>query len=122
MALTGGLKDSPVLILTALLLGSLLVTGIGFLMASVSRDLLSVMAWGVLAILILAIPSFVVLLPGIASDWIKLIPSHYLVDTVFRVVNFGAGWTDVAYNLIILLGFSLAFMALGIFALRRKLR
>ena len=122
MALTGGLNESPLLILTALLLGSLLVTGIGFLMASVSRDLLSVMAWGILVILVLAIPSFVVLLPGIASNWIKLIPSHYLVDTVYRVINFGAGWSDVVTNLAILLGFSLIFMALGIFSLRRKLR
>jgi ABC-2 type transport system permease protein len=122
MALTGGLNESPLLILTTLLLGSLLVTGVGFLMASVSRDLLSVMAWGILVILVLAIPSFAVLLPGIASDWIKLIPSHYLVDTVYRVINFGEGWSDVALNLILLFGFSLAFMALGIFALRRKLR
>jgi ABC-2 type transport system permease protein len=122
MALTGGLNQSPILILTTLLIGSALVTGIGFLMASVSRDLLSVMAWGILVILILAIPSFVIMLPGIASEWIKLIPSYYLVDTVFRVINFEAGWSDVAINLIALLGFTLLFMVLGIYTLRRKLR
>jgi ABC-2 type transport system permease protein len=122
MAFTGGLSNAPLLILTVLLLGSMLVTGIGFLMASVSRDLLTVMAWGILVILVLAIPSFVLLIPGIASDWIKLIPSYYLVDTVYRVINFDAGWSDVVFNLLALLGFSLVFMVLGVYALRRKLR
>ena len=122
MALTGGLSQHPVLILVALLLGSLLVTGIGFLMASAARDLMGVMSWGILAVLLLSVPGFSVMFPGTISDWVKAIPSYYLVDTVHRAANYGLGWADAWLNLVILLGFAIFFFGLGIAALRRKLR
>jgi ABC-2 type transport system permease protein len=122
MLITGGLARQPALILTALLLGAWLVTGVAFLIASVGRDLMSVMGWGILALLLLALPTFTVLIPGLVSDWIRLIPSYYLVDTVFQVLNFGATWADVARNLLLLAAWSAAIMALGVVVLRRKFR
>lgn len=83
MLVTGGFSEQPLLILTALLLGSLLVCGLGFLVGSISHDLMSAISWGMLVIIVLAIPALTVLLPGfITSGWIRLIPSYYLVDTV----------------------------------------
>ena len=120
MAVTGGLGRQPVLVLLALLLGAAMVTGLGFLMASVGRDMISVMSWGILAMLILMLPSLAVLLPGLVSNWVQVVPSHFLVDTVYRVANFGAGWGDVGINLIALLAFSLAFFWLGGAVLRRR--
>ena len=98
------------------------MTGVAFLIASVGRDLMSVMGWGILALLLLALPTFTVLIPGLVSDWIRLIPSYYLVDTVFQVLNFGATWADVAHNLLLLAAWSAAIMALGVVVLRRKFR
>ena len=120
MLVTGGLAQQPLLILLALFLGALLVTGLGFLLASVARDMMSVMAWGLLVIVILALPAFNVLLPGFVSGWVKAIPSYYLVDTVHRVANFGAGWGEVAQNLLLLLASALAAGAIGAFVLRRR--
>jgi len=122
MGVTGGLEQQPLLILTALLLGALLATGIAFMIASVARDMMSVIAWGVLAIVALSIPALGVLLPGTISDWIKIIPSYYLVDTVHRSANFNAGWGDVGQNLLVLLACALAFLWLGVVAVRRKYR
>lgn len=120
MAVTGGLAQRPLLVLLALLLGATLVTGVGFLMASVGKDLLSVMSWGILAMLLLMIPSLGILLPGITSGWVRAIPSHYLVDTVHRVANFGAGWGEVGGNLLALLAFSALFFWLGGTVLKRR--
>lgn len=122
MGVTGGLSREPILVLVALLLGSLLVTGIGFMMATVAKDMMSVMAWGILAVVVLSIPSFGVLLPGTTSNWVQAIPSYYLVDAVHRVVNFEAGWSEVGANLLILLAFAVAIFWIGIVVLRRKLR
>ena len=122
MTVTGGLDREPMLILVALLLGALLSTGIAFMIASVARDMLSVIGWGILAIVSLSIPAFNVLLPGTISDWIKIIPSYYLVDTVHRAANFGVGWGEAGQNLLILLAFALAFLWLGVIVLRRKFR
>jgi len=122
IAATGGLRHEPVLVLVALLLGALLATGVAFLIASGSRDMMTVMGWGILAIITLSLPSFSVLFPGVFTSWIKAIPSYYLTDAVHKVVNFGAGWSDVWLDLPILLGFSLAFLGLGILALQRRYR
>ena len=121
MVVTGGLNQQPLIILVTLLLASLMVTGIGFLLASAGKDLMSVMAWGLPAMIILGVPAFGVMFPGTVSDWVKVIPSYYLVDTVHLSANFGLGWGDVWQNLLILLGFNIAFIGLGIIALRRKL-
>jgi ABC-2 type transport system permease protein len=122
LAITGGLSQQPLIILLALFLGSLLVTGIGFLLASAGKDLMSVMAWGIPIMIVLGIPAFGVMFPGTVTGWIKAVPSYYLVDTVHLAANFGLGWGDVWQNLPILLGFDAAFIVLGIVALRRKLR
>ncbi|MCP4358886.1 MAG: ABC transporter permease [Chloroflexi bacterium] len=120
MLATRSLSHEPLLLLFTLLLGSMLVTGLGFLIASVARDLMGVMGWGMLAIIILAIPSFTVIIPGLVTNWVKLIPSYYVVDTLYRVMNLGAGWADVSSNLLALLAFALLFFVLGVWALQRK--
>ncbi|MGD2159271.1 MAG: ABC transporter permease [Anaerolineales bacterium] len=120
MAVTGGLSQQPALILTTLLLAGLLVTGIGFLLASWGKDLMSVMGWGVFAILILSIPAIGVIFPGTLTGWVKVIPSYYLVDTIYQAANFNQGWEANWDNLLILLAYAAAILGLGIIVLRRK--
>ncbi len=120
MAIVGGLGEQPVIIILALLLAALLVTGIGFLIASLAKDMMSVLAWGVLALVILVIPGMGTMFPGVITGWAKLIPSYYVVDTVDRVASYGAGWPDIWQNLAILLAFSVAFLLIGMVALRRR--
>ena len=120
MAIVGGMSSQPLIILTTLLLGAVLVTGVGFLIASLAKDMMSVMAWGTVVIIIFVIPAFGIMFPGTISGWVKVIPSYYLADTVHQVANFGAGWGDVWSKLLILLGFNLVIVWGGIMALRRK--
>ena len=120
MAVTGGLSQQPLLILLLLLLGAVLVTGIAFLIASVSKDMMAVMGWGILAMLVMSLPAFTVLIPGLVTDWVKVIPSYYLVDAVYQVVNGGWGWADTGQSMLALLLFAALFLALGVVVLRRK--
>ncbi len=120
MALVGGFSHQPLIILTTLIIGSLMVVGIGFLVASFSRDVMSVTGWGMLILILLAIPGFGTAIPGLLSDWTKVIPSYYLTDTVSRVANYGAGWGDIGTNLAILAGFTALVFWAGIMVLRRR--
>lgn len=121
LLVTGALGYEPLLVLTALLLGALLITGLGFLIASVSSDMMSVMSWGMLAMLIFGLPAVSILFPGTISDWVRIIPSYYLLDALHRVINFGASWQDVTAHLLILLLSGTALLVLGTTVLRRKL-
>ena len=120
MLITGGLSRQPLLILLVLLLGAVMVTGLAFLIASAARDFMSVIGYGMLVLVLLMVPGLAVALPGLASGWVRALPSYYLVDAVHRIVNFGAGWGDISLHLVALVGFAALFVALGIVALRRR--
>ena len=120
MALVGGFSHQPLIVLITLLLGSFMVVGIGFLLASLARDVTVVTGWGILVLIVLSIPGFGAAIPGLLAGWAKIIPSYYLTDTVSRVVNYRAGWTDVGLNLAILAAFTAVVIALGQFSLRRR--
>lgn len=122
MLIIGGFRQRPLIIAVTLLLGALLVTAIGFLMGAVSKDFLSVIGSGIPAIILLSIPAMGIAFPGLLTGWARVIPSHYLADTLHQVVNFGASWSEVWLNLLILLVVDLLLLGLGGFVLRRKFR
>jgi ABC-2 type transport system permease protein len=122
MAIVGGMSSQPLIILTALLLGGVLATGTGFLVASLAKDMMSVMAWGMVVVIVFMVPTFGIMFPGATSGWVKAIPSFYLADTIHQAANFGAGWGDIGQNLLILAGFNFVIVWGGIMALRRKFR
>jgi len=120
MVATRSLDRNPLLLLVALFLGAIMVTGISFLLGALGKDLMSVMAWGIPVLIIVSIPAFGVMFPGTISDWAKFIPSYYLVDTVHQAANLRGGWGDLWGNLVILVGFDILFIVLGVTALRRR--
>ena len=121
VAITGGLSNQPVIILVALFLGALLATGFGFLLASTGGDLMGILAWGILVILVLIMPAMGIIFPGTITNWVKLIPSYYLVDTLNRAFNYGVSYQLALTNLSILLVVDVIILWLGIGALRRKM-
>jgi ABC-2 type transport system permease protein len=122
MAIVGGLNHQPLVVLTALLLGAVLVIAAGFIIGAVAKDILSVLAWSLPVVIILIIPSIGVAFPGSVTGWVEALPTYYLVDTVHRASNFSAGWGDVWQNLLILFSFDLVLAWLGVAVLRRRTR
>lgn len=120
VAVTGHLTTAPLIVIVALLLGSFLITGIGFLVASISRDMMSVMGWGMLILVVLILPSVTIMFPTVGAGWMDFIPSFYLVDTLHQALNLGASWSDVTTNLLILLVISAGMMTVGSAVLRRR--
>lgn len=121
MLVAGALQSHPLLIISTMLLGAFMVTGIGFLLASTGKDMMSIMGWALLTYLILSVPSFGIMFPGTSAGWIKIIPSYYLVDTVHQVINYDAGWGDASSNLLTLLVYSIVIMGLSTVVLKRRL-
>lgn len=122
MMITGSLTQNVLLIIITLLLGSAMVTGLAFYIASISKDLMTVVAWGSLSIVILFLPIFTIIFPGLVSGWVKIIPSFSIVDILHRAVNFDIGWSGNLNNLMLLVGFNIVFISLGIMTLKKKLK
>jgi ABC-type multidrug transport system permease subunit len=120
MTIVGGFSHQALIVALAILLGSALFTGSGFLIASLSRDMLSSMGWGILMLIVFLIPSFGIIFPGVTSNWVQAIPSYYLADTVHQASNFDAGWSQNWSNLLILLAWDVVIIGAGILALKRR--
>jgi ABC-2 type transport system permease protein len=120
MELVGGFSYQPLIILITLIIGSVMVVGMGFLVASLARDVTAVTGWGMLVLILFAVPGFGAAIPGLISDWARVIPSYYLTDTVSRVANYGAGWGDIGTNLAVLAGFTAVVIWAGMATLRRR--
>lgn len=122
IAIVGGLAHQAPLVIVTLLLGAIFVTGIAYIVAGISKDFMTVLGWGMLFVLIMILPSFMAAFPGLVTNWVKIIPSFYLVDTVNRAVNYGSGWGDLWVNLLILAGVCVVIGGAGIALLRRKFK
>ena len=122
MTVIGGLTHEPATMILGLFVGSILVTGLGFLIASMAHDSMGVTSWGMILFIVFFIPAIGGMVPGILSDWAKVIPSYYLIDFVSRLSNYGATFSELSGNLMIMLGWSAVFGVTGTLALRRRYR
>jgi ABC-type multidrug transport system permease subunit len=122
MIVVGGLSQEPLTMILVLFIGSVLVTGLGFLVAAMARDMMGITSWGMITVIIFFIPALGGMIPGMLSDWAKVLPSYHLVDAVSRLSNYGASFSDISSHFLIMLGWSAAFAISGILALGRRYR
>jgi len=120
MLLINSLGTSPLILLTAILLGAVLITGFGLIAGAQGKDFVATLFYCMLFIIPLAIPAFGVLFPGSASVWVKAMPSYGLINTIVGVTSYNEGWSEVLPELSMLFGWCLTVFAVGWFILKRK--
>lgn len=118
----GGLATEPAVLLTALLLGSVLVTGFGLLAGSIGKDFIGILFWSMLIFIPLLIPAMALLFPGSTATWIKALPSWPLAQVLVDVASEGAGWAEAAPLLGLLALWGGAALAVGWMVLGRKVQ
>jgi len=114
------LGAEPVLVLTLMLLGAVMVAGTAMIAGSVGRDFMSTLFYGMAFMVPLMIPAFGALFPGTPSVWIRALPSYPLVDGLVEVSTYGAGWGDTLPQLGGLLAWCVGLFVLGWAVLKRK--
>ncbi len=118
--IVGALAHQALITILVLIAGCIMVTGLGFLVAAMSRDLMGVTAWGMVAMIIFVIPAIGGIIPGLLADWAKVIPSYHLTEAIIQLMNYKAGFSTVSGNILIMLGWSLVFGIIGVITLRRR--
>jgi ABC-2 type transport system permease protein len=116
------LSPQPLLILTLMLFGSVMVAGTAMLAGSTGRDFMGTLFNGMLFMIPMIIPAFSVLFPGTASAWIQALPSYPLVEGLVNVTTYGDGWAETLPELAALAAWCVGLFAIGWFVLRRKVQ
>jgi ABC-2 type transport system permease protein len=120
MALIRGFVGDVPVLLVALVLGAILVTGIGLLAGASGRDFMGVMFLSLALMIPLMIPAFGALFPGSAATWIRVLPTYGLVQAIVGVTTRGESWADLTPALGLLAVWGVALFALGSVVLRRR--
>ncbi len=116
----GAFRTSAPLILVALLLGALVVTGLGLLAGSFGRDFMDTLILGMLVMIPLMVPAIAALFPGAGPDWVRVLPTYGVVEVVVGASKGTLSWADASLPLIVLATWGLVLGALGAFTLNRR--
>ena len=118
---TGSVNNKFFYIVILLLMSAFLIAGLSFLLASISRDLMTLVSWGLLVMILIIIPVFAVLFPGLQSAWIRYIPSYIMADSLNGLINLNRSWSEIGQNILIICLFSIFFFSIGLYSLKRRI-
>jgi len=113
--------DTVIPFIVLLLLGAFFVVAVSFILGTISKSFLGLIAYGTLFMLIFMIPTFILIFPGGYSFWINAIPTYYLIIPLDGIVNYGYALSDYLPEMVYLGSFDLAILLLGLYVLRRRL-
>lgn len=117
----GGLTaQNWLLVLTTLLIGSMMFTGIGLFVGSAGKDFLGQLFYAMIFTVPLIIPSFSIMFPGSAGAWVRAIPTYPVIDVLVGAFNYGATWADSWRSLAYAVAWLVVLFLAGLVALKRK--
>jgi ABC-2 type transport system permease protein len=117
---TGGLAHAPALLVVALLLGAVLVTGFGLIAGSLGQDFVAIIFYSVLFFIPMAIPAFALLYPGTPAVWVQAMPTYGLAETLVRASVYRDGWAELWGYLAVLAAWCAAALVAGTLVLGRR--
>jgi len=108
------------LMLSVVLMASLMVTGIGMITGSAGKDFMATILFGMIFMIFLAIPGFAALFPGMASTWVKILPSYGIVEIMVRATVYGKGWSGSAPYLVLIAAWDTIIIGSGWLVLKKR--
>jgi ABC-2 type transport system permease protein len=108
------------LVLTILLMGSIMFTGIALFVGASGKDFMGQLFYTMLLTVPLLIPTFSVLFPGTAAGWVRVLPTYPIIDTLYAAMTYGTTWAESARELAYAAVWLVVLYGAGLFALRRK--
>jgi len=88
--------DDWLLVTVLMLIGAMMMSAVGMIAGASGRDFMSTLFFGIALITPLMIPAIAVLYPEGTALWVKVLPSHGLIEAMVGVLGYGRTWGDVA--------------------------
>lgn len=109
----------PLLLILVLALGGTVAAGFGVLLGTVTKDINTLFATIKGIGIFLYAPAIVYMFPGIPL-WVgRIFPTYYIIGPVVEITQKGGGWSDIALEVLILIGLIGAMLAAVVITARR---
>jgi ABC-2 type transport system permease protein len=114
--------DTALGVIAFLLAGAVLVTALAFLIGSAGREMMSIIGLSTVAYIVLLLPGFTLIFPGLGSPLMRAIPTEPFIRAIDGLANRGQTLDVYLPELAYLTAYGLAFFALGYLALKARLK
>jgi ABC-2 type transport system permease protein len=120
LAVNNALGSHPLLLILTLVLGGMMAVGLGMIFGAVLKDVTTLFAIWKSSGIVLFGPGIIYMFPMI-PQWIgRIFPTYYMLDPLMNITQNGAGWSDIALNVLILVGIDVAIFVIFILVLKRS--
>lgn len=121
LALIGGVTAANwSLVLTVLLVGAVMFTGIALLVGAAGKDFMGQLFYAMLFTVPMLIPAFAVLFPGSVAPWVRILPTYPIIDVLVKATVYGGGWSGSAGSLAYAAVWLAVLFGAGVVVLKRK--
>jgi ABC-2 type transport system permease protein len=110
----------PLLVIT--LFGSLFTLLLGLLISHFGKTMMQFMITTRLFMLPLMLPAILYLIPGVEADWLKFIPTYFILRATERIAVEGASLVDIAADMAILAAWSIGLFLVNLKIIARRER
>jgi ABC-2 type transport system permease protein len=120
LAINGALGSQPGLLVMMLLLGAIMASAFGLLMASLVKGSMTFFANMKMIGIFLYAPVIIYLFPTL-PQWIgKFFPTYYIVQPIVEISQQGGGWAEIVPEVAVLIGLDALLIALLAAVVSRK--
>ncbi len=114
-------QTNALILLTMILLGAIMMTGIGLISGAAGKDFLGTLFYNIMFIFPLMIPAFATLFPGTASAWVQVLPTYGLVQAIIRSTSYAEGWVKVLPYIGMVIAWNVVIFGAGLVILKRRI-
>ena len=114
------LGQNALLLLTIILLGALMASGIGMITGAAGKDFMGTLFVGMVFLIPMMVPAIASIFPGTASAWVRVIPSYGVVQGIIGVTAYEKGWAGLTPDLGLIIAWVIVIFSAGLYILKRK--
>jgi ABC-2 type transport system permease protein len=122
LVLNQAFVSQRLLLIVVLALGATMAASFGVLLGALTKDITTLFATIKGIGLLLYAPAIVYMFPTLPQWIARIFPTYYFTAPVIEIVQNGGTWSDVALDVLIMVGLILALMALLLLISQRSRR